>query len=431
MSVVKDILRLELPARRGYLSIATSFAEQASLAFGLKGRDSLALPLAVEEIVAAFSDQGLPLKMEARCGLYYSEIHLTLPYTELSLEKLNLTASVGGEQDLEAVGWMLAARVVDRLTVENQGQRTTHFRLRKLHPYPELDGEVSMPAPGSRVADIRIAGGQELILFGRRVLEKRRLVGLHTLLLSPPARLADMVESGDFEAILAFSERGDPIAGVIIDRTTPRLARAYGPYLVEAPAEVVEQLFHAALRHLARTPVEGVMTESASQNIPDAEVERLGGRRLRLPDGFDLQLHAYFRNLREDHGQQSWATPWLENYLRDEYRRLHMPRDVQAWRAVPGSVPALPSVISCDFRQVVSECVMRPVLAGQDMTENLASHLSLLDSEGILNAFFELDLGQPFHLAFAQSLQSNGFQPAYLLPCAGKGDLLMLERPAS
>lgn len=424
----KDTLRLEIPAHRKYLPLATTFAERAGLAFGLREPDNLALALAVEEIISGVDGLALPLTLEARNGLYYTEIDLIFPYTELSLGKMNLTASIQGEHDLEAVGWVVASQMVDRLTVENPGRRSTRFRVLKMHRYSVLGEDVSLPTSGSRVVEIRLGHGQELILFARRVLAYGKARELYHDPLEPPARMADLVASGDYEALLAVSERGDPVAGVLIERGNSRLARVYGPYLVGAAEEVLEQLFHEVLRHLARTSVIGVMMETDAPIFSLDEVERLGARRLRLPAGGELQLNTYFRALREDPGLQSWATPSLQEYLRAEYQRLTLPRDVQLWRQVPGSIPDLPSVIACDFRRAHSSCLMRPVLPGQDMAENLASHLALLDSEGLLNIFFELDLGCPEHLAFAASLDSQGFRAAVLLPGAGHGDLLLLER---
>lgn len=417
--------RLEIPARTSFLPIAIAFAEHAARSFGLDRESATALALATEEVVAALcglDDANLELKLDICDGVYYTELAISMPYTELALGKMNLTAALDGEDDLENIGWMLASRMVDSFTIDHQGKRSTRFRLRKHRRYPEFEGEAAMPAPGAMLVDVRPAAGQDLVLFAQRVLQSGKPL-LNRWLIDPPARLAGLVESGEFEVLLGYSDRGDPVAGLILDRTRPNLAMIDGPHLVDQPDSVSPRLFHAALERLARTSLIGVVSETLAQ-IPEGEMEFLGGREFHLEDGGTLRTRAYYRGLREDHGGMNWATPWLEEFLRGEFRRLCLPRDLQTWQPLPQQ--ATPSVISCDFRRHRSECRLRPVLAGHDIAENLAAHLRLAREEGYKNVTFEMDLGQPFHLAFAEPLRELGFRPGVLVPGAGKGDFLTL-----
>lgn len=417
--------RLEIPARTGFLPIAIAFAEHTARGFGLDRESASALALATEEVVAALcalDDPGLELKLDAYDGVYYTDLVVTMPYTELALGKMNLTAAVDSEEDLDNIGWMLASRMVDSFTIDHQGKRSTRFRLRKHRHYPQFEGEASMPAPGAMLVDVRPASGHDVVLFAQRVLQSGQPL-LNRWLLDPPARLAGLVESGEFEVLLGYSDRGDPVAGIIVDRTRPNLALIDGPHLIDQPESVVHRLFHATLERLARTPLIGVVSETLAE-VPEDEMEFLGGREFHLEDGGALRTRAYYRGLREDHGGMAWTTPWLEEFLRGEFRRLCLPRDLQTWQPLPEQ--ATPSVISCVFRRHRSECRLRPVLAGHDISENLAAHLRLAREEGYKNVTFEMDLGQPFHLAFAEPLRELGFRPSVLVPGAGKGDVLGL-----
>ncbi len=418
--------RLEIPARTSFLPIAIAFAEHTARGFGLDRESAGALALATEEVVAGLcglDDPDLELKLDAHDGVYYTDLTITIPYTELALGKMNLTAAIDSEEDLDNIGWMLAGRMVDGFTIEHQGKRSTRFHLRKHRTYPDFEGEASMPAPGAMVVDVRLGSGHDLVLFAQRVLQSGTPL-LNRWLMDPPARLAGLVESGEFEVLLGYSDRGDPVAGLVLDRTRPNLALIDGPHLIDQPDSVSHRLFHAALERLARTSLVGVVSETLAE-VTEGEMEFLGGRKFHLESGSVLATRAYYRGLREDHGGMIWATPWLEDFLRGEFRRLCLPRDLQIWRPLPGESQAA-SVLSCTFRRHRSECRLQPVLAGQDIAENIVAHLRLAREEGYLNVTFELDLGQPFHLAFAEPLRDLGFQPRVLLPGAGRGDLLLL-----
>lgn len=422
-------LQLEIPGRLGFLPIATTFAQHAALDFGLDDESATSLSLAVEEIVAALCQMGLPdlqLKLAARNVVYYTELTVSLPYYELALGKMNLTAAVQEDADFDHIGWMVAAQMVDNFTIEHQGKRLTTFKLRKHRRYAPFEGRVSMPEVGAVMTEIRPGTPQELILFAQRVHQSEQ-EPLHAMLLDPPSRLVGLVQSGEYEALLGFSDRGDPVAGVLIDRTRSPMALMMGPYLIGQPESTIAPLLHAVLEHLARSPFDELVAETVN-DFPPGEMESLGGRSFGLEDGRTIQARWYYRPLREDHGTVSWSTPWLEEFLRREYQRLTLPRDIQTWRELPASGSgASSSLYSCLFERRRSECLIRPVAGGDDAEQNLAEHLRLLKAGGVLNATFELDLGQPFHLSFAAALQANGFRPAFLLPSAGKGDLLILE----
>lgn len=425
---MSDLLRLDIPVRLDHLPIATGFAENSALAFGLGSEEALALALATEEIIGELVGLASHLTIVARNGLYYAELDFTFPTTPLSLEKCNLTAStrMTTEADLDQIGWLVATRSVDGFQIQQLPGRVTRIRLRKNRDYPPSEVQTNVPMPRGQVVDIREPDEQELLLFARRALEQG-VEPMYAARFSPPQRILDMVRSKEFEVLLGFSTTGDPLAGVLLDRTRSALAIMYGPIGFGQSPEVLRDLFHAVLNQLARTSVKGVVTESLHSVLPESEIEFLGSRRYCLPDGHSESARTSFRHLHDDEGFTVWSTPWLQDFLDGEYRRLALPREIHTWQPLTAGHDCPASVLSCEFRKRRSEAVLRPVLSGGDIEKNLRDHLHLIENEGYLNVTFIMDLGESFHLAFASALQAVGFRPAFLVPSAGKGDFLLFE----
>lgn len=419
--------RLVVPSLPAYLPIATALTEHTVKAFGFDDEVALALVLATEEIFSALSSERLPLTIEVRNGLYYAELAFSFPKASMPVQQLNLTSvvEVGDEHDFDQVGWLVAARSVDRLQLEQTGPRTFQLRLRKNRNYPEVEAPRPCHSSSNPVADIRTPAPQELALFAERVAaltEQNLLVDFFR----KPGKLLDMVACGDLEAVLALSSTGDPLAGVILDRRHPKTALMHGPFLFHQPPDVGQRLFHEALQRLARSAVTGVLSEQVQTSLPSGEMEVLGRRAFRFPHGGTHHLTTFYRHLREDEGATVWVAPWLEEFVVAQYDRLDLPREVQRW-VHTGSHQEPYSVLSCDVRTTRAEVILRPLLAGADASSNLREHLRMLAREPYPNLSFHLDLGRPNEMAFAEALQEHGFRPVLLEPSGGQGDLLILE----
>jgi hypothetical protein len=64
---------------------------------------------------------------------------------------------------------------------------------------------------------------------------------------------------------------------------------------------------------------------------------------------------------------------------------------------------------------------------GNDSEKVLEAYVETLQKEEILNIFFQMDLGRPWHCHFTPALLGCGFKPRLLLPYAGKGDLVIFQ----
>jgi hypothetical protein len=64
---------------------------------------------------------------------------------------------------------------------------------------------------------------------------------------------------------------------------------------------------------------------------------------------------------------------------------------------------------------------------GEDAEENIERHVRLLEGEKILNIHFTIDLGQAWQSVFIPGLLARGFEPRFVLPYAGKSDLVVFQ----
>ena len=112
-----------------HVQSAVSFAEESAALCGLREEEALSLTLATEEIFLylcrnASADQRVELVRTF--GAYYLQMDFVFSETQINLQAFNLTfqPAYDEEQDMEAIGLLLASRQVDafRLTA---GSRTT------------------------------------------------------------------------------------------------------------------------------------------------------------------------------------------------------------------------------------------------------------------------------------------------------------------
>jgi hypothetical protein len=85
------------------------------------------------------------------------------------------------------------------------------------------------------------------------------------------------------------------------------------------------------------------------------------------------------------------------------------------------------SVLAAEFDRAYGTVTLRPVWWGLDAHTNLASYVRLLSNEDISCTTLEIDLGKPWQSRFVPAIIDNGFQPRFILPYGGKGDLVIFE----
>lgn len=418
-------LVLEAPLAKEFLPIAQNFVENSAQALGLEQRGRMGLALATEEIFMGLCDLTPKARWEVRDGGFFVELLVQFSGHEPELHKLNLTAGIDVQdaQELEQMGWLLAARSVDRFQIEHHPS-LTRFRLRKDRAYEEGVSQDRTSELGS-LDVVRMPDVQELQLFASLALanEDGRLL---PEFVRRPGLMQAMVQSGHLSARLAFSSRGQILGGGFLQRTEGRVANLHGPFVLNDDSDTGVKIFHQLLSSLAKSKLVGVVAEDCHRRLPESEMESLGRRTLNLGKAEQVELIAAYRHLEEEEGFTVWADTFLSEFLKSEYDRLALPRDLNSWKDMGAEQKC--SVLACDFRPQLGEVVLKPVLGGTDTHQNIGEHLELFARESIPNIVFELDLGRSWQLGFAEALEHNGFKPCYLIPSAGKGDILVLQR---
>lgn len=419
-------LTLSIPARLQLLPLATAFAEHGATSFGFSQTDAMSLGLAAEEVLAALSATESHTEWSLTDFGAYAELHVRFPRVGLQLASVNLArpADSAVESDIDQIRWLLASRAVDRFKLDFSDPRSLKLILRKYRTFPEVEGlERSEILPGDAV-EFRAPTYAELHLFCRKVLtlEDQRLL---PPFLSRPEQLQVMIESGQVVAELGFTAKGDPVAGLLARAESPRVARLLGPYLIDSTSSSATELLHRMVRRFAKTSTQGLFCEGLDFAFGTSEMERLGRRVLSLPEGESFTLQVGYRTLTEDEGMVVWSSPTWNEYLQERYHKLCLPREVKP--LPPKRSEFEQAVLTCDIQAKRSEVLMRPVVPGPDATEVLGRHVELFREEEYQNILFALDVGVPEQMYFSEALHQNGFVPCYLVPNAGKGDVILFQ----
>lgn len=429
------MVRLELKTEIGapYLPVATGFVEKAAHAFGFGDAEALALTLATEEVFAHLYRVALPqggtIELACTDGGYYLRVDFSIPLARLDLRAFNLTTAVSPDDEaaLEELGLVLASRTVDRFWVSQNpgGGHTLSFA--KGRRYPKAEGS---PPPTPRPLgplSVRRPTPEELKLFGRLAWLSAQAPLLPEFL-GCPGKLVDMVASGEYEAAVAVDRQGAVGGGILWTPLGDRMVECFGPYRVDGgrEADVAEALLDACIGAVARSRALGLLNRFPGPDLPGHHFERLGALAIRREDGSVTEVPTRFRLLGEDLGCVVWCHARLEEFVRQEYSRLVLPRQITP-TGHEGEARPPHSVLSAECERPHGFVTLRPIARGADFAQTLASHVALFAREGLPNVFFELDLGQAWQSDFVPALLDQGFQPKLLLPYAGRGDLVCFQ----
>jgi anti-sigma regulatory factor (Ser/Thr protein kinase) len=422
-------MNLNIPGNPELLSVATTFSEIGSRSLGLGAEEALALTLATEEIFTNLARLGLPTDWVLQDGSHHVTLSVSFPQKQIDLASLNLVAKVdlANEGESPGVGWLLAAKSVDRFQIENHSHDKTTFVLTKKRYYPEAEPSTTWPKPEQRVAEYREPNEQELALFCARLVKSEdpsRLLGF----LRRPGRLFHMMTAGEAVVRLAFSARGEPLGGAVLELLQRQMAFLHGPYLFEQPPETGASLFRELVRKVAKSALHGIVSMGTEELYRDGDMEYLGEQILRQQDGSHEVQRMFYRHITEDEGSVVWVAPCLQAFLEETYDRLELARGLESWQPC-SQVRAKHSVLSTDLRREKNLAVFRPLLEGSDLESNLKVHIEQLRADGFVNFMFEMDLGESRQMAFAEPLIASGFRPQLLVPEAGRGDLLYFQLP--
>jgi anti-sigma regulatory factor (Ser/Thr protein kinase) len=428
-----SVLSIRLPLDASFLPVSTSFIEKASLAFGFGEKEAMALTLATEEIFSYLCKIGgadQTLEMECSDGRFYVQADFSCPFEDFEMQSFNITESVSVEDEssLEGMGLLLASRFVDRLQIARISGKRVLLRLIKEKSYPEAQA-ASPPDKGRPMSHFAVRGPdpETLKLFVQRV-QANYPVRLFPKDFRFPGKVVDMVEGGRYGAALAVDAEGRLGGGIFWYWWSRKTVECFGPFLFgqEPGSPMAEMLLEACIGAIAKTQAWALVFPFPAPDLPRQHFEVLGTLTRFDQKGEGTPITAYFRQMQEDLGTVSWCHPELEPFLRREYGRLALPRDIHPVQD-QGEVKSFHSVFSAEFDRSQSMVTLLPLHTGKDARENLDRHLKLFEKESIRNVLFVMDLGVKWHADLAPALSRTGFTPRMVIPYGGEGDLIFFQ----
>lgn len=423
------------PFSAGFLPLAMGFAQKAASGFGFGERESGGLVLAVEEIFVFYLAQlaeGGVIELQFENEHYRLRLTLRFCLANPDLRAFNLTYRVDpdSEASLAGLGLMIAARSVTQLRLDFGRDEEVSLQLIRERDYAPA-APLALPALDTvQTPRLHVPERDDIRHFAAL------LAGQHQAFvpdfLARPGMAADMLDGGALDALLASA--GDSmLGGVLWRRRSESTIELFGPYVFYAdPGDaVLTQLLDEAVGHISRSGARTLLRRQGRLPGYERFFDFLGELDLKAPDGEPAAAPSvwthYYKQLREESSGTVYAEPRFARFLRGEYARLFLPRQVRETSA-QNEGRSSHSLLSVDFEHGRSLATLRPLVTGRDMAENLAAHLSLLEQEGIRNAIVEVDTGRNEETAFAPALYASGFLPRLVLPDAGKGDLVIFAR---
>lgn len=421
---------LRAPADATFIPLANSFVKNASLAFGLDEPEALALTLATEEIFAYLCQYAAPnrsVDISCASGGYYVRADFAFSAHEFNLRAFNLTSTVSldTESGLAEMGLVLASRSVDRFQVSHAAERGLRLTLIKEKSYPAVEAKTLPPPQLLRPHTTRAPNAEEiklLVQFANQVYPTPLLPAF----LHYPGKVVDMIGAGEYQAAIVVGAKGQIGGAILWYWAGQKTIECFGPYVFDTTPEIANTLLEGCLGAIAKTRAVCLINRLPTPDLPQEHFEALGTLTIFNRDGSASERTTYLRHLQEDEGSMMWAHPDLEEFLRREYRRHILPRDIVAVKnEKEARVPF--SVLSAEIDHSQDQVTLRPIWAGSDAEENLGNHVKLLQQEKLPNIFFEMDLGQSWQTDFTPALLECGFAPRLILPYAGKGDLVIFQ----
>jgi hypothetical protein len=422
---------LKVRAQESLLPLAVTCAEKTAIALGLGEQEALAITLASEEIfghLCRVAAAGRDVEIRCRSGGYYVEQEFVFKAQDFNMRAFNLTASASVEDDsaVEETGLLIACRMVDRFKLAHSEEGLT-LTLIKEKAYPEISEIRAPEIPPLEHYIIRAPDPEELKVFVHlvnRYYEDYAIPGIFRY----PGKLVDMVASDDYGAAVAVDGAGRMGGGVLWQGVSAETVEWLGPYLFNQSASsgMALDLVDACIEAVARSRAESLITRFPTRELPADYFELLGSVTLCPKDGHPVELDAFYRHLGEDLGSAAWCHPLLEEFLVREYERLAFARQIHLVQD-EGETHSPFSVLSAELDRSIGSMTLRPVWWGKDASETVASHVSVLLKEDVSCILFEIDVGRAWHSHFVPALLDHGFEPRFVLPLAGKGDVVVFQ----
>ena len=428
------------PFSADFLPLAIEFTEKASRGFAFGEREIGGIVLAVEEIFAFYLNQlkglaGIDLRLENES--YQLLLTLTFRMANPELRAFNLTYRIDpdNEASMTGLGLMIAARSVTRLSFDFGNGEQFSLRLARERTYAPVT-PIALPGLHTNAA-LRLyePTGEDIRYFGS--LLASCAPAFVPSFLQRPDMAVDMLACGAIGALLANS--GETIGGgVFWRRLSKSTIELFGPYVLYADPDdnILTRLIDEAMGRISRSGARTLLRRQGPLAGFERFFDRLGELTLIAPsptasDGNDLTWTHYYKQLREESGGTVYSEAPFSGFLRSEYKRLCLPRQIRE-TSFQGEgrrrARSAASVLSVDFEHRRSLATLRLLVMGCDLADNLAAHLALLQYENIANVIVEIDTGHNDDTAFAPILYAAGFLPLLLVPDAGAGDLVLFAR---
>ena len=420
------------PFAAPFLPLATEYVDKAAAAFGFGQREIAGLTLAVEEIYSCYLAQlaGIAhIDLALVDERYQLRLDLRFRMAHPKLQAFNLTYRVDPDDEgsLAGLGLMIAARSVTRLSIDLGRDEQVCLQLIREREYPPATAQALPAVPQSSAVRLAAPSREDLIYFGGLLAAGRE--ALLPPFLERPAMAADMLASGALGALLASAGQ-TLVGGVFWRRLSESTIELYGPYLLfpDDGDALLTRLLDEAVGRISRSGARALLRRQGALPGFERFFDFLGELELASPlaPGETVVWPHYYKQLREESGGVVYAEPRFAEFLRAEYDRLFLPRQVRETAAGDGSGDD--SVLSVDFEHRRSLATLRLLASGGDLADNLAAHLALLAREKIANVLVEVDCGRAEEIAFVAALYDAGFRPRLLIPDAGRGDLVVFAR---
>lgn len=424
-------LTLGITARASYMPVVTSFVESAAIVFGMQKEEYLRLSLAAEEIFLYLCDFVCPDKaLEVQCvnGYYYARVLFCFSAVELNLSGLNIASTISPdrEPDLDAMGLLIASRSVDALDVAVEKNNRIRLAITKEKAYPASSEKLPLPQSAQQIFT-ETPDTQRLKMFAGLVSQSYD-VSYRPLFFTYPGKLADMVASGEYSAIVAMNAKKEITGGILYCYRTEKNVQCFGPYCFYREQEkmIGEKLLTACISNIAHSKALGLLSLSGLPEAIQNNFETLGSLRYYEEGKPPVEMFSFYRLLHEDPGFEVWCAGDLTDYLKREYNRLALAREIRTVRDM-GETRSGSSLFSAEVHRDRHAVILRPLLPGNDFSANLKRHIRFLINDGFLNLYFELDLGIPWHAELSPQLMTYQFKPGIILPFAGKSDIVIFE----
>ena len=425
-------ISLRVYSGASFVPLAASFAKCAGEAYGFGGQELSSLELSAEEVFAwlcRLLGPAEPVEICARNDIYRLTLRFLFQPSPLNLRVLNLTAKAPHEpgEDLEDLGLFVMVRLVDAVKLTSEKDGRTCLATVVDRRYTEETAAISGQPMPVKTWRIQPADRESIQFFAARV-KAHYPAGEYPGFLNFPGRAADMIAAGDLKGAMAVAESGAVCGGILWRWVSHKMIEMLGPF--SFPPTQPPALPEALMEHLvvwaAKTPAAGILCRRRTGQPMPMGFDLLGGV-CGQPAGQPTDESCGFRQLREDEGSAVCCHPLLASFLRGEYDRLALPREL---RVIPFQGTGQPesTVLTAETDRGRREVLLKGLCFGPDAAEQLREHLGLFAKQDLSTILFELDLGISWQSAFVPALLETGFVPRMILPGSGQGDTVIFQK---